>query len=88
MYEIVGQPPSSSARPTADLFSDYPHSSQGPPPSDSIFDDADSEVHAAQSTVCSKLTSSSNGGHQSCEPLSHLVVMVINLSLLSSLAQE
>ncbi|CAI8031820.1 MAM domain-containing glycosylphosphatidylinositol anchor protein 1 [Geodia barretti] len=38
MYEIVGQPPSSSARPTAHPPSDYPHSSQGPPLTDSPYD--------------------------------------------------
>ncbi|CAI8048665.1 Vacuolar protein sorting-associated protein 35 [Geodia barretti] len=38
MYEIVGQPPSSSARPTADLPSHYPHSSQGPPLTDTPYD--------------------------------------------------
>ena len=38
MYEIVGQPPSSSARPTAHPPFDYQHSSQGPPLTDSPYD--------------------------------------------------
>ena len=38
MYEIVGQPSSSSARPTADPPSDYLQSSQGPPLTHTQYD--------------------------------------------------
>ena len=38
MYEIVGQPSSSSARPTADPPSDYLQSSQGPPLTHTHYD--------------------------------------------------
>ena len=38
MYEIVGQPSSSSARPTVDPPSDYLLSSQGPPLTHTHYD--------------------------------------------------